>query len=420
MKYDNELTVIPVGSCEIALGNTNRLVSDNALDVLRYGEYLCRWDDGTLVICGRSDFDTTVAIDRFIDEILPICSKYSLMPAEAHFECMKNYALKQIILNEYDLYDYAITYSDEGSDSGDSIEERNVAIAIRDIINSKSGYYLDIIPNSLITSKSSRFISLTDEGDENAIIPKENEIALSGTDSYALWRAAKQFVDDIFESASNGVIDFNYNNKAVLDFVDTSFESAFCFLKENDSDLFKPTYELITLLRSGRMGVCFVGNSNDKLKEDFDSNISSPIKYQEIFVGSQRIMLAYDERKIDNISIRVDKSEKYISVDIKTKFNERISYIYIIDNLTSAEMPSINANTVIFCNNCDMPEYDGVYCAAQGYVNLLGGKNKYCLANDLNLSIENSNIVSNTENLLCFSLKTKVACPSEMLNYALK
>ena len=85
LKYDNELTVIPVGSCEIALGNTNRLVSDNALDVLRYGEYLCRWDDGTLVICGRSDFDTTVAIDRFIDEILPICSKYSLMPAEAHF-----------------------------------------------------------------------------------------------------------------------------------------------------------------------------------------------------------------------------------------------------------------------------------------------------------------------------------------------
>ena len=419
LKYDNELTVIPQNSCEILLGGTNRLVSDNALDVLRDGEYLCRWDDGALVICGRSDTSTIAAIEKFISDILPIASKYSLMPNEAHFEFMTEYDVKQIILNGYDLYDYVLTYSDLGNDAHIA-EKKNAAIVIRDIINRKSGYFLDIIPQSLITSKEQKFIILSDSDDENSIAPTENGILLSGIDLYGLWSVVKQFINDISDNENQGIINLKYDVKKELDFVDTSFESVFCFLKENQNDPFMPNYELITLLKSGKIGVCFVGNPNEKLMEDFSLNIENPIEYREIFVGERKIIVAYDSRKVKSIDTSVDDGNKYLGVDIKTSFGEKISYIYIIENVTRKELANIEHNTVIFYDNCDVLDIEGIYCATQGELSLAHSKNKYYLANDLNLIAQDSKIINNSENLFYCLLKTKISCPNEMLDYTLK
>ena len=418
LKYDNELTVIPQGSCEILLGGTNRLASDNALEALRDGEYLCRWDDGALVVCGRSDASTVTAIEKFISDILPISSKYSLMPSEAHFEHMKDYAVKQIILNGYDLYDYALTYSD--SDNADSAVERSVATAIRDFINLRSGYFLDIVPKRLLTARHQRVIDLSDEKDEVSISPLENGILLSGVDAYSLWSVAKQFMDDISASVSNEIIDLKYDAKKGIDLVDTSFESAFCFLKESAADPFMPNYELITLLRSGKVGICFVGNPNDNLMEDLDLNIGSPIEYREIYVGERKIMLAYDTQKVRSVEVTVDKNNKYLTANVEATFGEAISFIYIIDSLASEELPIINSNAVVFCDGCDVTSIGGTYCVTQGETVLSSGKNKYYLASGINLSVQNDDFANDSENLFYTSLSTKIICPSEALDYTLE
>lgn len=417
LKYDNELTVIPQGSCEILLGGTNRLASDNALEALRDGEYLCRWDDGALVVCGRSDISTVAAIEKFISDILPISSKYSLMPSEAHFEHMKDYAVKQIILNGYDLYDYALTYSESNSDS---TVEKSVATAIRDFINLRSGYFLDIIPKSLLTARHQRVIDLSDENGKASISPLENGILLSGVDAYSLWSVAKQFMDDISASVSNEIIDLKYDDKKGIDLVDTSFESAFCFLKENAVDSFIPNYEIITLLRSGKVGVCFVGNPNDNLMEDFDLNIGSTIEYLEIFVGERKIMLMYDTQRVKSVEVTVDKSNKYLTANVEATFGEAISFIYIIDTLTSEKLPIVNSNAVVFCDGCDVTSIGGTYCVTQGETVLSSGNNKYYLASGVNLSVQNDDFANDSENLFYTLLSTKVICPSEALDYTLE
>ena len=76
LKYDNEFNSNPKSSCEILVGGTDRLASKNALDVLKNDEYLCRWDNGAIVICGRSEQATVDALSRFITDILPTSSKY--------------------------------------------------------------------------------------------------------------------------------------------------------------------------------------------------------------------------------------------------------------------------------------------------------------------------------------------------------
>lgn len=86
LKYDNELPNSPEGACEILLGNTDRLASKNAKSELKQNEYICRWDDGSLVLCGGSDEATLVAIERFIAEDLPYANQYSLMSDELAFE----------------------------------------------------------------------------------------------------------------------------------------------------------------------------------------------------------------------------------------------------------------------------------------------------------------------------------------------
>ena len=63
---------------------------------MKTNDYLCRWDDGALVICGRSDSATVFAIDKFIVDILPTSSQYSLMFADAHFELFNEYEIKKI------------------------------------------------------------------------------------------------------------------------------------------------------------------------------------------------------------------------------------------------------------------------------------------------------------------------------------
>jgi hypothetical protein len=414
LKYDNELVIVPQNSCEILIGNTNRLISDNALDVLRNGEYLCRWEDGAVVICGRSDASTIVAVDRFITEILPISSKYSLMPDEAHFENMKEYEIKRITLDGYDLYDYAITYPEDGTHG-----EKNAAFVIRDFISEKSGYFLDVISEKNIIAGVGKIISLR-KGEENSICRIENGIAISGVDTYSIWLSAKKFMDDISKEADGGIIELEYALKSELEFIDTAFESTFCFLKKNTDEPFKPNYELISLLRSESLDICFIGNPNENLDADLDLNSIEALGYSEILIGDKKIAVAYNKSRVKSFNISVDADGRYMIADVKTAFGEEISYIYIIKDISYKDLPKNKNNTVLFCEGCEVSELEGIYSASEGEFYSANGKSGYYLANDLNLRIENSKIENNTQNLFYCVLKTKVERPEILSEYALE
>ena len=410
LKYDTEMTVSPKGSCEVLLGDTNRLASDNAIDSLKDDEYLCHWDDGAVVICGRNDSSTINAIDRFIDEVLPSATKYSLMPSGARIEYKFEYVIERIILNGYDLYDYALVYPESNTCS-----EKEIAIGIRDFISSKSGYYLDVISNKELTVKNERIIMLS-RSDANALSMSANGILLSGTDSYSLSLVAARLMSDIKSGAVGGRVDLNYTERIVLDAADTSFESAFCFLKENEKQPLKPHDDFIKLLKNQSTGICFIGNPNDTFREDLALNMSEPFEFRDITIGKREIMIVYNKDKIKKIDVTV--GDGFVRADVKATFDEVFSYIYIIDEYLPSERAQ---NTVLFYENHDAFDFHAFNCAASGDAKLTVGEISYFLACDNNIAVTNSNdvIIDNESELFC-DLKGKLVLSREFLNYTLK
>lgn len=431
LKYDNELTVVPNNSCEILLGHTNRLVSDNALEILRDGEYLCRWEDGALVICGRSDSSTVIAVDRFINEILPISSKYSLMPEAAHFELRTQYEIERITLNGYDLYDYVFIYPDKNENA-----EKDAALIVRDFINSQSGYFLDVISESEVTSKTVRAIKLLGSSDKNTISPIASGISLNGTDAYALSCVAARFIEDIrskSDTSVSGALDLSYENNLEFNFDDTTFESVFWFSKANEQEPFRTNFEIISYLRNENVGICIVGNPNKNLKADLELNIKAPIKLQEALLGDRTIMVIYDESKIKSVDIAANNinnanntNEEYLTVEVDTLFGERMTFIYAIEQGANLEIERSARNTIIFYENCENIQYEGVLCADNGEFKAIndGGEVKdmsYSIVYDANLRLQNTDsIVSSNENKHFFALKTKILQTEALLKYALK
>lgn len=412
LKYDNELTVVPKNTCEVLVGNTNRLVSENALDVLRKDEYLCHWDNGAIVICGRNDASTILAIEKFILDVLPLASDQSLMPSDFSFENKLDYEIEQIMLNGYDLYDYVLLYQ-----NNNQCREKEIAFMIRNFINAKSGYYLDVIADSDVSNRTGRIISLCGMGDENAIVPYKNGISLEAKDSYSLSLVAARFIDSFEEYKESGKINLKYDDVIEVQSVDTTFESVFYLLKENKEAPFAPVYNVISLLKSNQVGICFIGNPNDNLRSDFELNIKEPIITQELTVGERKIMIAYNSQIINKMDVSVAPSGNYLLAEVETVFGEKISYIYIMNG----EIPEIKRNTVIFCENNGEVKCEDVSCITSGAYELDNNNRSYFLGSDENISVENSGkIVVEDKNRFSCTLKTKIVYSEDFLNYTLK
>jgi len=412
LKYDNELTTVPKNSCEVVVGDTNRLVSKNAMDILKKDEYLCRIDDETVVICGHSDASTLVAVDRFINEILPLSSKYELMPKDMRFQFSAEYEVERMLLNGYDLYDYVLTYP-KSNECG----EKKIAIMLRDFINSKSGYFLEVLPSDDAAIKTSRIISLNGKAEENAVFSKEKEIALSGKDIYSLSLVAKRVINDINNGIKDNALDLKYDSKIEVEFVDTSFKSAFCFAKENKSEPFRPISNLIDLLSAGDLNFCFIGNPNDDMRYDFSLNLKKNVKIQEILLGERQIMVAYDETKLKTIDISIDENSNYIMAKVETNFGETICYVYVIQG----KMSEPTHNTVMFYENCEDIEIENSCYSVRGEAKLSNGNMKYLLASRENLEIQNADeLIHDDENGFYCVVKTKVLCSNDFLNNSLE
>ena len=410
LKYDNELTAVPKNACEVLLGNTNRLVSKNAMDVLREGEYLCRWDDGAIVICGRSEEATVIAVDRFIMEILPSASKYSIMTSDSHFELDVGYEVERVLLNGYDLYDYVLVYPKENK-----LGEREMAYIFRDFINSKSGYLLEVFSDGDPLSKVGRSIVLT-YGEITAIVPNERGISIVGTDSYSLSLAIEKIIGDIENCDGEKKIELNYNAQIDVEYVDSSFESAFYFLKENKQTPFAPVSDLIDLLYN-EVGICFIANPNDDMRQDFSLNVKEPLKTYDVILGEREIMIAYNEEKMKQIDISVDTDGSCVNVKVKTLIDEELSFVYAVEG----EIPNTVGNAVIFCEDFTQMENDSLLCVAEGTFELSDRNVSYSLALKENLLIKDPyDVVIDDENKACCFVRTEIRYSNTFLNNALK
>lgn len=201
VKYDNEDIIVNKNELTVLLGNTERLESQEAIKPLRYEDYVCGWDKGSIILGGRHDEATIKAVDRFMDEILHGASNVCLMSEGAHFENIVDRDISSVTLNGYDLYDYTLVYSEENS-----FGEKEMAELLREYAVSKSGYMLDIIPDSEVDSNTGKIISVSGLPDTNGAVIRNQEqnIIVSGAEEYELSVSVARFAEELFENVIDG------------------------------------------------------------------------------------------------------------------------------------------------------------------------------------------------------------------------
>ena len=183
--YDTEPLSERVNETEILLGLTNRSVSMESMKSLKKDDYICRVVNGAVVLGGKTDSATVVAVERFCREILPAATAELLMSEDGGFSLYGSYPYEQVLLNGFDLYEYGIVCPNNASE-----ELLRLASSLQGAIAEKSGYWLSVSLEA-DRDKTGKGIFLVTEKSEGGsvcarLIPNAQGVTLCAEDSLGI------------------------------------------------------------------------------------------------------------------------------------------------------------------------------------------------------------------------------------------
>lgn len=192
VKYDGDDIAGGADTAELLVGYGERLISREAMDGLREGESICRYDRGSIVLGGKDDGATIEAIERFERDILVGASYSCLMNEYAHFEILNEQTETEefhYYLNEYPINVYGIVYNCK--------EAEKIAERLKKGIAEKCGYVLEISSSEEEKDGFDRVIELCIDEDceeRNAFVsPIDNGVRLHARNSVGLSLAEARF-----------------------------------------------------------------------------------------------------------------------------------------------------------------------------------------------------------------------------------
>ena len=421
LKYDNELTSAPGGSCEILIGHTDRLASKNAIDVLRTDDYICRWDNGAIVICGRSDSSIFKAIDKFLSDVLPGASKYSLMSPDAHFENITEYDISSITLNGYDLYDYVISYSE---DDGELVFEQ--ADILRSVINRKSGYLLELIEEKELTDEHGKRLILSIDEGAAEIQTVGSDVVISAGDAYSLSFCVADFLKSIVSPDDKKIVELKCFDLKEIPIEDNSFGITYYIVKNSDKNALFASADLISAIKSSDRAVFLAFNVDPQVYARLTENNNFPSGYeiQSVAFGSEPAYIVYKSDLVKSLSYTVSGEGRILTVNLTAASGDSFAFSYIL-NATESDVASIKAlsgvNAAFFAGyGGELAEEElGFYL--KGIADLDSGAVDYIFAaNEMaEISKEQSAAQNNTYKF-CLSAKVRLRMSRELLDYALE
>ena len=182
---------------EILIGNTNRNSSAVALEGLRAYDYVCKWIDGSLVIGGLSNSATLLALERFVDEVLPYANASELMSADLSFTYHHDYDVDSIKLCGFEISDYSIVCGDE------TLE---FARALANTATQKSGYYIDVRRGTPCENAKEIAFVIDGSADGAAHISYDGEdVIIKAADAYGASVALAKLCSELFGSVAESV-----------------------------------------------------------------------------------------------------------------------------------------------------------------------------------------------------------------------
>ena len=198
VRYDSD-PVTEGNAADIVLGNADRLVAQMMLGELRDGEYLCRMQDGVIVLGGRDEDATLAAMERFCAEWLPYASEEQLMRPDGGF----SYYLAEpqaVRLNGYLLSDYCIVVPDDASDA-----VRRLSAGLRERLADIGEVSLPVVSSSEYAG-GKRAITLAVDAEHAErgtvrFIPEETGLALQAADAFGLSVAVRTLCEELAAGA---------------------------------------------------------------------------------------------------------------------------------------------------------------------------------------------------------------------------
>ena len=312
VKYDNEDIQKYSKDLWILLGNTDHSVSQEAIKPLRYGDYICRWDRGHIVLGGRHDEATISAVDRFMEQVLHGASYTSLMGEDVGFDNIAKYDVGGLSLNGYDLYDFTLLY-------GDSAIERDIAETVRQYIVKKSGYLMNILPVAEDSDSLGKTVTFSIDGVSggSGISCVEKDVLVYGADKYGLSVSAAYFVDELFSSSGNGESGARLDGSLTLNGENRQLN--ICFVNMSFDGIPDVAYvtDMAQAMRDGRYDLIIFDKCEEKhVNKICENKPGSSYRYD---VSQEGYAVVYNSDIIENIKCELDAENKLLDIVVNVK-----------------------------------------------------------------------------------------------------
>ncbi len=342
VKYDSQPMATDSDVLEILVGNTSRTVSQETFRAFRDRDYICKYDHGVILIGGKSDAATLLAIDKFETEILTGASRASLMSEHAHFEVWGEYSIDSLLLNGFGIYDYTIVYSGDGFES-------EMAYILQRYISQRSGYTLDVRRYSAVDDSVVKTIRLyTDEsqyGDTAVIESVGDNIEIHANGSYGVSAAVACFANTLLPQNISGACEANIYGKTFVDCHNDTLSIAIASAEHKNgatADLLIGFSETVRAF-DGDL-ICFFPVSED-LVDDIEANCTEEYRFLLSDGESTPIICK------STLYEKLNTSYKDDALRVELAANDTHAWsLYRVDRADSAFVSSINERSVLVCN----------------------------------------------------------------------
>lgn len=228
LSYDSDRFSVSDGTWIVYIGNVDVTEVKDRLRGMRSEDYICRSFDRTSVIGGRNDGATVTAVNRFIEEILPVSDKYRPIPEGGGFEHLGSYDVEGLNVRGVCISEFAIFVTNP-----DDAISVNLAYGLRDEISEHFGYWLDVYAGTLFYEGRGIYI-----GSDNSCTAgrgelsfSENDIFLKAADTSGLEKLAEVFLQLLNSDGSTGVLDPTIPDHIYVPYGDTKCDIATVSLK---------------------------------------------------------------------------------------------------------------------------------------------------------------------------------------------
>lgn len=308
--FDNEQLPIYKSPRFILIGDTAFFSSHKAIAHLNRDDYVCLSIEKDVVIGGKSNSASILAIERFTNDVLPYFDGESGISAASSFEFFAEYPHKALTINGYSLSDYTFVYPSENT-----MKEMEIAHFLREKLADKCGAYPKVISDKE-ADRSNRLICIGncfgETRTESQIAYEGNSVKLFASSQNALAQAADSLLKK-FENSQSVILRDSTVIESKAHILD--FKSVFANKTESENDLADIVSVCKEIKQSLPMLVCFDLPSNPEL-EAYKKNLN-----EYAYVGNGLFVLS---RKNEIISLKTDGYVSVAEIRIADGFDYRV------------------------------------------------------------------------------------------------